>query len=82
MCRYAGTLQLSVYLVFWCPKLKFIITFDFFLCSQTDYFRKIYLKILALEKKPQYSVVNSLQSNAASNSRNSQDPGADTFFSN
>ncbi|KAH6794251.1 mediator of RNA polymerase II transcription subunit 15a-like protein [Perilla frutescens var. hirtella] len=43
--------------------------------SQSDYLRKISLKLLGIETKSQKLRVNSLQTNATSTSRNSQDPG-------
>lgn len=47
----------------------------FFLLLQSDYLRKISLKMLTMETKSQNPIANSLQSNAASNSKNPQDPG-------
>ncbi|GFQ06192.1 mediator of RNA polymerase ii transcription subunit 15a [Phtheirospermum japonicum] len=43
--------------------------------SQQDYLRKISLKMLTMETKSQNPIADSLQPNAASNSRNPQDPG-------
>ncbi|KAH6775431.1 mediator of RNA polymerase II transcription subunit 15a-like protein [Perilla frutescens var. hirtella] len=45
---------------------------------QSDYLRKISLKMLTLETRSQNPTVNSLQSNAASYSENSEDPGTNT----
>ncbi|XP_042063120.1 mediator of RNA polymerase II transcription subunit 15a-like isoform X1 [Salvia splendens] len=42
--------------------------------SQSDYLRRISLKMLTMENKSQNPMANSLQSNAASNSKNPQDP--------
>ena len=42
--------------------------------SQSDYLRKISLKMLTIETRSQNPIANSLQSNAASYSRNSEDP--------
>ncbi|KAL3629921.1 hypothetical protein CASFOL_026233 [Castilleja foliolosa] len=44
--------------------------------SQQDYLRKISLKMLTMETKSQNPIANSLQPNAASNSRNPQDPAS------
>lgn len=43
--------------------------------SQSDYLRRISLKMLGIEMESQNLTVNSLQTNAAGTSRNSQDPG-------
>ncbi|KAG8364006.1 hypothetical protein BUALT_Bualt19G0081400 [Buddleja alternifolia] len=45
--------------------------------SQSDYLRKISLKMFTVEMKSQNPTANSLQSSAASNSENPQDPGKD-----
>ncbi|KAG8364005.1 hypothetical protein BUALT_Bualt19G0081300 [Buddleja alternifolia] len=45
--------------------------------SQVDYLRKISLKMFTMEMKSQNPTANSLQSSAASNSENSQDPVKD-----
>ncbi|CAK9145918.1 unnamed protein product [Ilex paraguariensis] len=43
--------------------------------SQSDYLRKISLKMLTMETKSQNPMGNSLQSTSASNSKNPPDPG-------
>ncbi|KAL1561873.1 mediator of RNA polymerase II transcription subunit 15a-like isoform X1 [Salvia divinorum] len=50
--------------------------------SQSDYLRKISLKMLTMENKSQNPMANSLQSNnAASNSKNPQDPASQSMQS-
>ncbi|KAG8364007.1 hypothetical protein BUALT_Bualt19G0081500 [Buddleja alternifolia] len=44
--------------------------------SQNDYLRKISLKMLTMEMKSQNPMANSLQSSAASNSENPQEPAS------
>uniref|UniRef100_A0A2P2MQK2 Mediator of RNA polymerase II transcription subunit 15a-like n=2 Tax=Rhizophora mucronata TaxID=61149 RepID=A0A2P2MQK2_RHIMU len=44
--------------------------------NQSDYLRKISLKMLTMETKPQNSLPNSLPSNAVGNSNKTPDPGA------
>lgn len=62
-------------------KPKFVVTFDLFSSVlQSDYLRKISLKMLTMETKSQNPMSNSLQSNAASNNKNPQDPGKETYI--
>ncbi|XP_022860694.1 mediator of RNA polymerase II transcription subunit 15a-like isoform X1 [Olea europaea var. sylvestris] len=49
--------------------------------SQSDYLRKISLKMLTMETKSQNTMSNSLQSNAPSNSKNPQDPASQSIQS-
>ncbi|XP_047955267.1 mediator of RNA polymerase II transcription subunit 15a-like isoform X2 [Salvia hispanica] len=49
--------------------------------SQSDYLRKISLKMLTMETKSQNPIANSLQPNAASNSKNPQDPASQSMQS-
>ncbi|KAL7120166.1 hypothetical protein ACP275_02G106900 [Erythranthe tilingii] len=49
--------------------------------SQSDYLRKISLKMLTMETKSQNPIQNSLQSTAASNSKNPQDPASQSMQS-
>ncbi|XP_057763663.1 mediator of RNA polymerase II transcription subunit 15a-like isoform X2 [Salvia miltiorrhiza] len=49
--------------------------------SQSDYLRKISLKMLMMETKSKNPMPNSLQSNAASNSKNPQDPASQSMQS-
>ncbi|KAK9283410.1 hypothetical protein L1049_011652 [Liquidambar formosana] len=43
--------------------------------SQSDYLRKISLKMLTMETKSQNTIANSLPSNSAGNGKNPSDPG-------
>ncbi|CAI9770437.1 unnamed protein product [Fraxinus pennsylvanica] len=49
--------------------------------SQSDYLRKISLKMLTMETKSQNPMANSLQSSAPSNSKNPQDPASQSMQS-
>ncbi|KAK4476686.1 hypothetical protein RD792_015846 [Penstemon davidsonii] len=49
--------------------------------SQSDYLKKISLKMLTVETKSQNPMANSSQSNAANNSQNSQDPASQSMQS-
>ncbi|XP_075511043.1 mediator of RNA polymerase II transcription subunit 15a-like isoform X6 [Primulina tabacum] len=49
--------------------------------SQSDYLRKISLKMLTMETKSQNPMTNPLQPNTASNSKNPQDPASQTMQS-
>ncbi|CAB4281868.1 unnamed protein product [Prunus armeniaca] len=47
--------------------------------SQSDYLRKISLKMLTMETKSQNTMANSLQSNSAGNSNRPHDPGKNNY---
>lgn len=60
-------------------QLILTLTLYFLFLLQSDYLRKISFKILTLEAKFQNPMVNCLQSNAASSSKNPQVLGTENY---